>query len=151
MKFSAWCRSNAKLLTPLKSDAIHHLYWEESKAPDIGPPENISSMANKDRKATTHRVIHQRLTICALLAVPRHSWVLHTSESKTYTKSRSAYEDQHRQTVHVEEANPSSDKSGVNTVTNGTINATSWKVSDRSCTSCGAAHTNSRKITISKP
>jgi hypothetical protein len=38
-----------KLLTPQKSEAIHHLYWEESKAPDIGPPEKIGLMANKDK------------------------------------------------------------------------------------------------------
>lgn len=29
-----------KDMSPQKSDAIHHLYWEESKAPDIGPPSN---------------------------------------------------------------------------------------------------------------
>lgn len=43
------CWNNIKLLTPQKSDAIHHLYWEESKAPDIGPPEYFSSRATADK------------------------------------------------------------------------------------------------------
>jgi hypothetical protein len=57
--------------------------------------------------------------------------MIHTSEGKTYAHSRSAYEGQHHRNADVGESNPSSDKSGVNSITNGTISATPWKVSAR--------------------
>jgi hypothetical protein len=42
------CANDDNLLTPLKIDGINHLYCDESKAPDIGPPENIGLIGNED-------------------------------------------------------------------------------------------------------
>lgn len=93
--------TNAKLparhMLPLKSDGNNHLYWDESKAPDIGPLSNEPNAVKAK---------------------------------------------------HMPIRAPSSDKSGVNTVTSGTNTAISWILSARNYTSGSVKYTNSRKVAI---